>query len=446
MELTQIRKSRRPRTGRAKPGCPALPPPILQRRRRATIQPKLKIGAANDPAEREADSVAERVMRMPAPASSNGDVRQILQGETVSRVCAECEEEESVLHRSPDRTAQATGSSGVSAATEKVIHSLGAGAPLHASERAFFEPRFGRDLSSVRIHSGSQANYASKTINARAFTLGNEIAFADGQYKPGSTQSRRLMAHELAHTIQQPPVGTLQRYCSDPDFCTPYPTSAEADAAEDAIWDYYMIFEGSVSFGTDVRRLYESYLNRTPGDSLAPTIFQTDGAYVHDSFRDSGDIEDDMDAVLEMVGNRLSRGPGYPWRSGAYTVMSLSNFLSSSEMDNRPINFSNPFSVAGHIAGGIGSSDAGDDYRKITRANVGIERTELIGGRGFYKIKLIPHYEVFDTIDFCPGDCGSPLEQTITIPMSRLEASGRAYDRPFKVIFSPEPSTTRVWF
>ncbi|MCP4305525.1 MAG: DUF4157 domain-containing protein [bacterium] len=381
----------------------------------------------------------------------------------VQRKCAECEAEEEGLdtvrrtcatcradNHKPGDTVQPlaapSGAKAMSPHSETGIRSLGGGKPLPGSERAFFEPRFGRDLSKVRVHTGARANEAAGAINARAFALGSDIVFAGGAYRPGSIEGRRLMAHELAHVGQQEKTRTVRRYCSDPDFCTAYPTSTEADEAEEAIWDYYMIFEGAVSFGTDVRRLYESYLNRSPGDSLAPKIFQTDGAYVHDSFRDSGEIEDDMDAVLELVENRLSRGPGYPWRSGAYTVMSLTNFLSASEMENRPINFSNPFSVAGHIAGGIGSSDAGDDYRKITRANVGIDRTVLFGDTGYYTIRLIPHYEVFDAIDFCPGDCGSPLEQLITIPMSRLEASGRAYDKPFKVIFSPEPRTTRSWF
>jgi len=127
-------------------------------------------------------------------------------------------------------------------------------------------------------------------------------------------------------------------------------------------------------------------------------------------------------------------------------MMSLANFLSASEMDNRPINYSNPFSVAGHIAGGIGSSDAGDDYRKITYANVTLEKTTLVGSTGYVSVELTPQYEVFDAIDFCPGDCGSPAEQLITVPMSRLEKSGNAYDVPFKVIFSPESRSKRFWF
>lgn len=128
------------------------------------------------------------------------------------------------------------------------------------------------------------------------------------------------------------------------------------------------------------------------------------------------------------------------------TMMSLSNFLSASEMDNRHINYSNPFSVAGHIAGRIGSNDVGNDYRKIIYANVTLEKIPIIGPTGYVSVELTPHYEVFDAIDFCPGDCGSRAEQQVTIPMSRLEASGEAYDVPFKVIFTPESRSKRFWY
>ena len=74
--------------------------------------------------------------------------------------------------------------------------------PLSARERAYFEPRFGRDLSDVRIHTGDKAASAASTIHARAFTLGSEIAFARGEYRPDTDVGQRLIAHELAHVLQ----------------------------------------------------------------------------------------------------------------------------------------------------------------------------------------------------------------------------------------------------
>ena len=68
-------------------------------------------------------------------------------------------------------------------------------------ERAFFETRMGTDLSAVRIHDGNHADRASRAIGARAFTLGRDIAFARGEFRPGTGAGRRLIAHELAHVL-----------------------------------------------------------------------------------------------------------------------------------------------------------------------------------------------------------------------------------------------------
>lgn len=102
-----------------------------------------------------------------------------------------------------------------SGAVANQITSSAAGRPLPASERAFFEPRFGRSFDNVRVHTGGAADHAARSINARAFTLGSDIAFAKNEYSPGSSEGRRLMAHELAHTVQQKPpsknIATVRR-------------------------------------------------------------------------------------------------------------------------------------------------------------------------------------------------------------------------------------------
>lgn len=76
------------------------------------------------------------------------------------------------------------------------------GHPLPASERAFFEPRFGRDLSNVRIHDDRAAGRAARAINARAYTLGHDVSFGSCEYAPGTATGRQLLAHELAHVVQ----------------------------------------------------------------------------------------------------------------------------------------------------------------------------------------------------------------------------------------------------
>lgn len=77
------------------------------------------------------------------------------------------------------------------------------GQPLDAQTRAFMEPRFGHDFSAVRVHSDGRAAESARTVNALAYTVGSHVAFGAGQYQPGSEAGRRLLAHELAHVVQQ---------------------------------------------------------------------------------------------------------------------------------------------------------------------------------------------------------------------------------------------------
>jgi len=86
----------------------------------------------------------------------------------------------------------------------------GAGRPLSPSDREHFETRFGRDLRGVRLHDGPQAAAAAAELQARAFTVGNDIAFGRGELRTGSTEGRRLLAHELTHVVQQSAATSLR--------------------------------------------------------------------------------------------------------------------------------------------------------------------------------------------------------------------------------------------
>ncbi|MBN8999010.1 MAG: DUF4157 domain-containing protein, partial [Rhizobiales bacterium] len=79
----------------------------------------------------------------------------------------------------------------------------GQGTPLSSDMRGYMEPRFGRDFSGVRLHTGSGAASASRAVGARAFTVGSDVFFGAGQYRPDTHGGRQLLAHELTHTIQQ---------------------------------------------------------------------------------------------------------------------------------------------------------------------------------------------------------------------------------------------------
>lgn len=89
---------------------------------------------------------------------------------------------------------------------QEVVRS--AGRPLDARTRALMEPRLAHDFGAVRIHTDARAQESAAGLGARAFTLGRDIVFGAGEYDPGSTGGRRLLAHELAHVVQQVDVPT----------------------------------------------------------------------------------------------------------------------------------------------------------------------------------------------------------------------------------------------
>jgi hypothetical protein len=79
----------------------------------------------------------------------------------------------------------------------------GTGSQLPSAVRNFFEPRFGFSFDRVRVHTGGRADAAARSLDARAYTLGHDIVFADGQFTPETAAGQRLLAHELAHVVQQ---------------------------------------------------------------------------------------------------------------------------------------------------------------------------------------------------------------------------------------------------
>ena len=165
---------------------------------RLLIQPKLTVGRTDDPLEYEADRVADQVMRMPDPALSIGAAP--LQ---ISRKCADCEKEDEDKEKLQMKRAQ--GSQPQASEPPAIVHNVlrSPGQPLDAASRAYFEPRFGHDLSGVRVHTDGDAAQSAGSIGATAYTAGSNIAFAAGRYSPATSSGRRLLAHELTHVVQQ---------------------------------------------------------------------------------------------------------------------------------------------------------------------------------------------------------------------------------------------------
>jgi hypothetical protein len=158
------------------------------------IQPKPVIGQVDDPLERAADRIADQVMHLKGPDLSLADAPA-----HVSRkgVTGEKKDAKTLQTTQPDLRE-------VDGGIPSEIRALqGGGSPLPQSRRAFFESWFGYDFTRVRIHSDSRAARLARSVNARAFTLGRDIVFAAEQYSPETGEGTRLLAHELAHVVQQ---------------------------------------------------------------------------------------------------------------------------------------------------------------------------------------------------------------------------------------------------
>lgn len=151
------------------------------------------ISKPGDKYEREADRVAEQVMRL--PAGGIPDSRSI----PFPRKRFEAGKQN--LLQTKRNNDHQTG--GMPQITNRLNALNGRGRPLSPSIIDYFEPRLGYGLSQVRIHTGSLAEETAQGVDARAFALGNNIVFGAGQYAPDTTAGKWLLAHELTHTIQQ---------------------------------------------------------------------------------------------------------------------------------------------------------------------------------------------------------------------------------------------------
>jgi len=168
------------------------------------IQPKLTVKRPNDIYEQETDAMADKIMRMDAPSvqkkHDNSLFFKPVPITPLQRKCKHCEEEEEQLQRK-----EINGANAIAGHTlENYVGALNnRGQPLSDNLRNFYEPRFGYDFSNVKVHTDAAAAMSAQSINALAYTSGNNIVFNQGQYSEENDSGKRLMAHELTHVIQQ---------------------------------------------------------------------------------------------------------------------------------------------------------------------------------------------------------------------------------------------------
>lgn len=229
----------------------------------APVQAKLNVSTPDDPQEKEADAVADQVMRMPepvvaaapaAPAANKDDdkistkeeeektIQPKIEAPCISTIS--CKEEEGTvqtklmakLFRMADEGYEGasadTGTVGITSGyinckhtglyrsdiiqrsgrgpptgqipfEQSLASSKGGGSALPSDTRQFMESRFNADFSGVRIHTDASARSMSSSIHAQAFAHGNDIYFNEGKFAPHTQSGGTLLAHELTHTIQQ---------------------------------------------------------------------------------------------------------------------------------------------------------------------------------------------------------------------------------------------------
>ena len=150
-------------------------------------QAKLSVGRVDDPAELEADEMAQKFSQW----NGAGGSVEVSEGSSGGDAM-----------RSADTGTLETGGFEVGADVQSEISSRsGRGVPLADDQRSKFEQFFGKDLSAVRVHADNDASQLSGSLGAEAFTVGNDVYFGSGRYQSGA--SDKLLAHELTHVVQQ---------------------------------------------------------------------------------------------------------------------------------------------------------------------------------------------------------------------------------------------------
>jgi hypothetical protein len=341
------------------------------------------------------------------------------------------------------------------------------------------EPRFRHDFSSVRVHSDEKAAESARALHALAYTAGRDLVFGQGQFSPGTLTGRQLLAHELTHVVQQEALGSsaaaaqrqsdpMQQHIDDTDmamerkyansgapkaqkcgrpdwcpagFCSPYTSEKLAE--------YYRAKNGplilmGISMFVDSRVVpfWKEYLWGGSAPKNITADFSKD-------FTSSPTTKSTTIFLIDELKKSLTaKSPSMaPFSSTSMDVATLIpgaiGALGNPSSLNR-MNFNKPGDIPGNLAGDIGidqtSCPAGakpspfNDERHAS-GTVGLERN---AGPDITVTPSIT-YSVQDTVDLCPGDCGSMLEQGATVQLSQFEATGISGDVPFTVEF-PAPS------
>jgi len=434
------------------------------------MQAKLAINKPGDEYEQEADRVTEQVMRMPEP--------KLQRACACGGPCPKCKARQLSQESERLQTKRVRAGNTEQVPAPPIVDDVlqSPGRPLRPATRAFMETRFGHDFSQVRAHYGPRAAETAKQISARAYTVGRDVVFGAGQYAPGTRRGIGLIAHELAHVIQQGgsdssarTPGALQRQfigdepmpeVPDPrdpgtksapkgkswtgasakcgkDFCRPWPTQRMAEDDRKTLWPILMAGI-LVKVSTSVIPLWTTWAF---GGSSVQNL---NNGFGSDFMTSKSTARTTRFLVGQLKSKLTSSRPAVP--SGGSVKLDIATLIPAAVKaidtpgDANEMNFDAIGEIPGNIAGGMGKNQKANpvgakpspqDDERIVKGDVTI--TDAGGG----SLMVVPNinYTVRDTIDFCPGDCGAKKERIATIPMSRWEATGISGDVPFTVDF-----------
>jgi hypothetical protein len=160
------------------------------------------------------------------------------------------------------------------------------GTSLSGNTREFMESGFGYDFSKVRIHTDEMAARSADSLNALAYTVGNNVLFGEGQYQPNTVEGKRLLAHELVHIVQQGEAPIRMN--------SPLQFSSPSDAAREAADPITMsMFQGSHSSSITVSKVSKQILQRLSdiNQVLSTAGTPKEGVALEEEKESSEDIE-----------------------------------------------------------------------------------------------------------------------------------------------------------
>lgn len=434
------------------------------------LQPKLAVSEPGDTYEQEADKIADHVMGTAEP--------QLRRSCDCGGTCPDCQTQSPVSPRRQTNTLSIANSypAGAPPIVLDVLQSPGH--PLDATTRTFMESGFGRDFSSVSVHTDDNAAASAHAIQGRAYTVGSDMVFASGQYAPATLAGRRLIAHELAHVVQQeatPFSHAVQRQLDNsmdqvddmdmemerkyansgapkaqkcgrparcpPGFCDPYSSQelAEYYRAKKRGW---LLFGIARAVNSRVLPFWETYLDGGADPRDISADFGKDFTNSPTTAKVTGKLVSALKSRLTSNTPSIARNSTKSIDLATLIPGPLAAVGNPFSVDR--MNFSGIRDIPGNIAGDIATDQtkclSGAKPSPLDDARKAIGTVKLTRGTGT-DILASPEisYFVQDTVDLCPGDCGAFLEQFATVPLSQFEATGISGDVPFTVTF-PAPS------